>query len=143
MRNLKTMLLLVEAPLCFGSVGAFLAVGVMTSPVWLIAALTGEPVMFLAIVGGCMGGYGLAMVLTKIIFPTAKVASPWLVWLSIVAGFVSLVPIATKFLNPEVLWLTLGAPAVATLHFVYLARRYLFRLGGDRNAANKTMEPTR
>jgi hypothetical protein len=126
MRQIKATLLLVAALVCFGPVGAVLAVGVMTSPIWLIAALTGQPAMLLAIAGGCVGGVGLMTLLTKIMFPEAKVAHAWLVWLSIPVGFVALVPVAVKFLNPDVAWLTVGAPVLATSHLVYLARGYLF-----------------
>jgi hypothetical protein len=130
-KQVKATLLLIEALVCFGPVGAFLALGVMTSPIWLIAALTGQPAMLLAVVGGCVGGFGLATLLTKIILPEAKVARASLVWVSIPVGFSALVPTAVEFLNPDVLWLTVGAPAFATAHFVYLARSYLFGRGAQ------------
>ena len=130
-------LLILEAVLCFGPVGAFLLLGVLMSPVWLIAALTGHPSMFLMTLGGAAGAYGLFSVLNKIIQPETDAPRPLIVWVCIAAGLCTLIPVTIRFLNPNVLWLTLGAPILATLHFMYLARQYLF------GCANKSMEPTR
>jgi hypothetical protein len=60
MSSFKKVLLVLEAVVCFGAFAPMLVMGAVTSPMWLIGALLGEPGLFLHIAGGCLGAYGLA-----------------------------------------------------------------------------------
>jgi hypothetical protein len=133
-------LILLEAAVCFSEPCIVLFVGIVFAPGFLGAAFS-DPEdlgMLLAVVGGCMGMYGIIKLLRSILNPDARVPRAWVIWVCLSVGICTSFLTARYILDPDVQLLSFGLPFVATLHFMYLGRSYL--LGGR---ANKTMEPTR
>jgi hypothetical protein len=140
MSQMKRTLILLEAAVCFGNACIVLFVGIVFAPGLLGAAFVDPEAvsMLLAVVGGCIGMYGIIKLLRRILDPDARAPLPRVIWVCLLVGICTSFLTARHMFDPDVQLFSFGLPFVATLHFIYLGRSYLL---GSR--ANKTMEPTR
>ena len=120
---------LLEAVVCFGPLALFLGGGVILVPMAAVGEIETSRILLLVwVLAGCVGLFALISTLLAIVSPTPEVKSSKWVLPSYLAGICALIPIL--FLAEDVFsleQLLLVAPVVAALHFMYLARVYLFK----------------
>jgi hypothetical protein len=140
MSQINRTLILLEAAVCFSNPCIVLFVGLVFAPGLLGAAFSDPEAlgMLLAVIGGCMGMYGIIVLVRRILNPGARAPRPWVIWVCLSVGICTSFLTARHMFDPDVQLFSFGLPFVATLHFMYLGRSYL--VGGR---GNETMEPTR
>lgn len=129
MKPFFKVLILTEATICFGPLFLFLAFGVIFLPMTIIGVFDGELsglIMLAFSIGGILGSVAIFCVLSHILDPEKKFLSPTKLRIFIVCGILTL----TSFTLTVGLWriqlLWVLVPLGATIHFIYLARNYVF-----------------
>lgn len=130
MDKIKTLLILLEVVVGFGWLIYFWLISLLISPLFVAQLINDNNwvagMALLAIMLGGAGVLGMLQLTVKVISPEARVLpAKWLLVL-IGLGFIAL--LMEAFLLSEfgqarlILWL----PALVVMHFVYLARGYLW-----------------
>jgi uncharacterized membrane protein YidH (DUF202 family) len=137
MSQITRTLILLEAAVCFGNPCIVLFVGIVFAPGLLGAASVDAETlgMLLAVVGGCIGMYGIIKLVRRILNSDARAPRPWVIWVCLSVGICTSFLAARHMFDPDVQLFSFGLPFAATLHFIYLGRSYL--LGGRAVDARK------
>lgn len=126
MASLRSVLLVLEAVICFGSLTPPLLVGLLVVP-GLVATdpLELESYGMLALLsGGLFGLYGVVTLLRLILGSPVRVSRAVLL-AALASGLCAAAGAAWLLLEPGKRLSVLGLPLAATVHFTWLGRRHL------------------
>lgn len=130
MRATKTALLILEFVIAFFAVTYLWILSVIVSPLTIIALFTGADENFIPLIltiAGGFGFWGIIQLAIKIISPKLPVTEPKRLKVFLCSGVASLVLGGYFFevssLSESLMFLV---PILATLHFIYLGRSYLW-----------------
>lgn len=132
MNVIRKIALLIEIIIGFGLPVYIWILGLIMSPFLALGFVTGGgvdmAVSLLVVVLGGAGLWGMLQLTVKVLDPRSRVAAPRRLLGFIACGFLA-VPVATVLLGFESLGFSLIflPPVLVAVHFLYLARAYLWQ----------------